>query len=45
MAATPKQHIDGIAISEHWFVAFFIRVLLVQVFLTATLLWAGFELV
>jgi len=44
MAANPKQHIDQFDISEHWFVAFFVRALLASVVLTAILLWAGFAL-
>jgi hypothetical protein len=41
MAATPKQHVDEFDLSEHWIVAFFIRVLLASALLTAILLWVG----
>jgi hypothetical protein len=44
MAATPKQPTDEIDISEHWFVPFFVRVLLVSAVLTAILLWVAIKL-
>jgi len=44
MAATPKQPMDEFGIREHWFVPFFIRVLLVSVVLTAILLWVAVKL-
>jgi len=44
MDMTSKQHIEELDISEHWFVSFFIRVLLASVFLTAILLWVGMDL-
>jgi len=44
MDMTSKQNIDEFDSSEHWFVSFFIRVLLASVFLTAMLLLVGMDL-
>ena len=43
MATTTKQQGDELDVREHWFVSFFVRVLLASVVLTALLLWMIFN--